>query len=129
MTCGTVAAALVLFVGVGYWTLRKGLHGSPGGAPPAGLSMDDRPGFPARQASESVAAVGSDIGRATRGWQLLLGVRVSSSGYPRVHAMVRYRERGQQGVEQRTFPTTFVACVSKAEMVGSRCNDEQDPPG
>jgi hypothetical protein len=192
MTFGTVAAALVLVVGTGYWTLRKGPHDPPGG--PVGTSLKSWPtngastpvlgggivtfgiqvltladgarpvqvtgvrlldatgmtlvgarlegprrrdyqwitktGFPPKQASKSVAAVVSDIGRARRGWQLLLGVRVSSSGYPRFHAIqVRYRERGQQGVEQQTFPTTFVACVSKAEMVGPRCNDEQDPPG
>lgn len=84
-------------------------------------------GFPPNQDVQSVAAIGSDIGKAKRGWQLLLVVRVSSSGYPRFHAIqVRYRERGHQDVEQQTFPTTFVACVSKAEMEGPRCDHEQD---
>jgi hypothetical protein len=89
-----------------------------------------KPGFPPKQDSKSVAAIGSYIGEAKRGWQLLLGVRVSSSGYPRFHGIeVRYRERGHQEVERQTFPTTFVACVSKAEMEGPRCNHEQDSAG
>ena len=144
VTFGTVAAALVLVVGAGYWTLGKGPHDPPGG--PVGISLESwstngastpvlgggtvtfgiqvltladgahpvhvtrvrlldatgmtllgvrlegprrrdyqwtaKPGFPPKHAFQSVAAVGSDIGKAKRGWQLLPGPGVVVRLFP-----------------------------------------------
>ena len=85
---------------------------------------------PQRYNRRSTSAIGATITPARRGWQLLLGVRVSPSGYPVFRGVtVDYRVAGHSEVVHQTFSTTFVTCVKRSQMIGPRCNEAENSPG
>jgi hypothetical protein len=70
----------------------------------------------------SSPAVGTTLGPAKRGYDLLLGLQVSPGGYALMHGIrVEYRVSGQTQIQQQTFPTTFVACTERSQLSGKGC--------
>jgi hypothetical protein len=84
------------------------------------ISAPDFP--PTKYNKVSTAAIGMTITPAKRGWGLLVGLKVEATGYPRMHGItVEYRIAGQSNLEQQTFPTTFVVCTHRSQLVGRTC--------
>jgi hypothetical protein len=86
-----------------------------------------RRGFPPpRHKQPLVPAEGQTISAARRGWQLLVGLDITSSVTATFTSIrVQYRIDGRGQELQQTFPTTFVACTQTSQLVQGRC---PEPP-
>lgn len=81
-------------------------------------------GFPpTRYNRVSVPAIGATITPARRGWDLLVGLDVSPTGFPHLRGItVGYRIAGAGEVQRQTFPISFQACTDRSQLVDGTCS-------
>lgn len=90
----------------------------------ATYQFDGEHGFPGHDGAHSTPAVGTRITAAKRGWGLLVGLRVASSGYPMIQGVeVRYRvDRGiSHQVYRQVFRGGVIFCADDPPRHGYDC--------
>ncbi|HEX3930581.1 MAG TPA: hypothetical protein VHW64_07750 [Nocardioides sp.] len=86
-------------------------------------------GFPSVDGKRSRPAVGTTIAEAKRGWGLLVGLRVGSSGYPMIVGVeVRYSvDRGvNHQVYRQVFRGGVIFCADRPPSNRGRCRPPND---
>jgi hypothetical protein len=84
-------------------------------------SWTNASGFPSARGAGSVPAVGAVLTPGPRGWQLLLGLRGTTTGYMVAHGIrIEYEANGKRLTQ--TIPATLALCGSKTLLRGGVCH-------
>jgi hypothetical protein len=73
-------------------------------------------GFPPKD-KRSIRAVGATITPPSRGWGMLIGLRLNATGRSSMRGVrITYRTVGDPRVEQQTLHNIFLVCTEKSEL-------------